>query len=46
MNSQCFDVGLCEVSVEFPEVVDCEHDAHDIDEDPDGIEDIVSVGTL
>ena len=34
------------VLVEFPQVVDGQQDAQAVDEDPDDIEDIVSVGPL
>ena len=46
MNSQSLDVGLGEVLVELPQVEDGQHDAEEIDQDPDSIEDIVSVWTL
>ena len=36
----------CIVFVESVEVVDGEEDAQAVDEDPDHVEDIVSVGTL
>ena len=46
MNPQSLNVGLGEVLVEFPQVEDGQHAAEQIDQDPDGIEDIVSVGPL
>ena len=46
MNPESLDIGLCEVLVEFPQVEDSQHDAKQIDENPDSIEDIVPVGAL
>ena len=46
VDSQGLNVGLGEVLVELPQVEDGQHDAEEIDQDPDGIEDIVSVGAL
>lgn len=46
VNPQSLDIRLGEVLVEFPQVKDGQHDTEQIDKDPDGIEDIVSVGPL
>ena len=46
MNPQSLDIRLGEVLVKFPQVKDGQHDTEQIDQDPDGIEDIVSVGPL
>ena len=46
MNPQSLDIRLGEVLVEFPQVEDGQHAAEQIDQYPDGIEDIVSVGPL
>ena len=46
MNPQSLDIRLGEVLVKFPQVKDGQHDTEQIDQDPDGIEDIVSVGAL
>ena len=46
MNPQSLNIRLSEVLVEFPQVEDGQHDTEQIDQDPDGIENIVSVGTL
>ena len=46
VNPESLDIGLCEVLVEFPQVEDSQHDAKQIDENPDSIEDIVPVGAL
>ena len=46
VNPQSLDIGLGEVLVELPQVEDGQHDTEQVDQDPDGIEDIVSVGAL
>ena len=46
VNPQSLNIRLGEVLVEFPQVEDGQHDAEQIDQDPDGIEDIMSVGSL
>ena len=46
MHSESFNVGFGEVLVQLPQVEDGQHDAEEIYQDPDGIENIVSVGTL
>ena len=46
VNPESLDIGLGEVLVELPQVEDGQHDAEEIYQDPDGIENIVSVGTL
>ena len=46
MNPQSFKIRLSEVPVQLPKVVDCQHNAEEVDQDPDGIQYIVSVGSL
>ena len=46
MNSEGFYVCLGIIYVEFPKVKYREHDAKQIYEDPDGVENIVTVRTL
>ena len=46
VNPQSLNIRLGEVLVEFPQVEDGQHDTEQIDQDPDGIEDIMSVGSL
>ena len=46
VNPESLDIGLGEVLVELPQVEDGQHDAEQIDQNPDSIEDIVPVGAL
>ena len=46
VDSQSLNIRLGEVFVEFSQVEDGQHDAEQIDQDPDSIEDIMSVGPL
>ena len=46
VDSQSLNIRLGEVFVEFSQVEDGQHDTEQIDQDPDSIEDIMSVGPL
>ena len=46
MDSESFNVCLREVFVKFSQVEDSEHDAKKIDQDPDCIQYIMSIGAL
>ena len=46
MNPQSFNIWLGEVSVKLPQVVYGQHDAEQVDQDPNGIQNIVSIWAL
>ena len=46
VNPQSLNIRLGEVFVEFSQVEDGQHDTEQIDQYPDGVEDIVPVGPL
>ena len=46
MNSECLNICLGKVSVEFSQVEDGQHNTEKIDEDPDSIQHIVAIRAL
>ena len=45
-NSDCSQILGCEVPVQSLELVEGQHDAQEIDQDPEGIENVVTIWTL